>query len=62
MEKLTLKQFEDLTGWKPPTIRKMIHEDYYGIKEMCIPGVIGREKIGRDWFLVVQKNKLKKVC
>lgn len=60
-ERVTLKQFEKLTNWKPGTIRKMIHEDEYGVKVMMLPGVIKREKVGRDWFLVVDKKKLKKI-
>lgn len=61
MEVVTLKRFEELTGWKPATIRKMLHEDVHYIKPFSLPGVEKVEKLGRDWFLTINKKKLKKV-
>jgi len=39
---------------KPSSVRNAIRKNH------VLPGVISKEKIGRDWFFTVDKNNLKK--
>jgi len=53
-ERLTCKEYADLRGITPDAVRNAIKKNH------ILPGVISKEKKGRDWFFEVDKKEAAK--